>query len=471
MNSIKKTALTASILVALLGSVGCSANQSFIQSASNEVFAASEAAASDLYQNGQNAMNRGDWKKASKYFSDLIKRDTQHTDAALYWYAYSQYHSGKTSSANRSLNKLFKNHKQSQWVSEGKTLQAEILGVDSANSNDDDMKEIALHSLLNSSPERAIPILKKTLSSNNSDDIKEMALFILSQVGTPEARTLIESLALDNSNTQLQKNAIEMLAISGDKKSHEILSNLYNKVTEPEIREAILTGFMIAGDKDKLLQAAKTETNPELRATAAELLGVLGATEALLPLYKNEKSVEVKEQLLEALAMSGDTETLSYIIENEKDESLVINAIELSVIFGNSETFTSLNRTYKNTDNIQIKEAIIESHIIKHNEKGLLALLKEESNPELLETIIEMLGVMESDTSSTALTNFYKSTNNKELKSVVLEAYMIQGNAKRLIEIFRSEKDPQLKKEAASGLAMLNTEESREIMLELLEQE
>lgn len=590
MNPIKTLALAAGILVSLFSSVGCAANSSFIASPSNEVFASSESDASHLYQKGQQAMDKGDWKKASNYFNDLIEQDTKHTDAALYWKAYSLYRAGKKSSANRSLKKLFKGYKDSRWINEGKALQAEIRGVKSADYNDDEMKEIALNSLLHASPDRALPILKKTLSSNNSDDVKEMALFVLSQIGSPEARQMIETLALDNNSGELQKNAIHMLAISGDAKSRNILSNLYNKISDPEIREEILMGFMISGEKDKLLQAAKTESNPELRGSAAELLGQLGAAKELLPLYKNEQSVlvkesiisammisqnssgilyiieneenpellsesiqmlgvmgdaesnkvlaklwkekntpevriaimeawmikgdvdaiadiartvtnkeekiqaieflgitkgrdvlremyktetdhDIKEQLIESLMMTGDLEILNEILENESDDELLGEAINLAAVFGNVDTFEKLTNIYKETSNINIKNAIIESHIVRNNTKGLVKLLKEESEPELLETIIETLGVVNGGASVSALAEFYENSNNSDLKSSVLESFMVQGNADLLIKVFRTEKDPELKREAVKLLSMINTKESRAIMLELLEKE
>jgi len=591
MNQIKKSALTAGIVIALFGSVGCAASNSHLQIAANEVFAASESDASDLYQKGQKAMDRGDWKKASSYFTELSNQGTKHTDAALYWKAYSQYRAGKNSSANRVLNRLFKKHPDSQWLNEARALQSEIRGVDRDNDyNDDEMKEIALNSLLHASPERALPILKKTLASTHSDDVKEMALFILSQMGTAEARQLIETLAQDNTAGELQKNAIHMLAISGDSQSREILANLYNKITDPDTREEILTGFMISGDKEKLLQAAKTESNNDLRGTAAELLGQLGAHAELLPLYKNETSpdvkesiisammmsgnssgieyiieheqnvdllsesiqmlgmmhnndttevlkklwqdrdnsdvreaimeawmlkgdtssieniaqnstskdekiqaieylgvmkgqtilrklysneqdLEVKEQLIESLMMSGDTEILSEIIENETNADLVEEAIHLAAALGKNDVMDKLNKTYQETSNIEIKQAIIESHMIRHNSDGLIQLLKQESNPQLLETVIEMLGVMGNEATSAALESYYNSTDDLDLKSQIIEAFMIQGNAKLLINIFRTEKDPELKRLAVRNLAVMNTKESQALMLELLDKE
>ena len=60
------------------------------------------------------------------------------------------------------------------------SLQAEITG-DTELSESDEMKLIALQSLMHTNSERVIPLIKKTLESDSSAKVKETAMFILSQ--------------------------------------------------------------------------------------------------------------------------------------------------------------------------------------------------------------------------------------------------------------------------------------------------
>jgi hypothetical protein len=51
----------------------------------------------------------------------------------------------------------------------------------------------------------------------------------------------------------------------------------------------------------------------------------------------------------------------------------------------------------------------------------------------------------------------------------VLNALFIQGNAHALVTIARSEKDPQLKKTAVSKLAIMNSKEGNDYLMEILQ--
>jgi hypothetical protein len=50
-----------------------------------------------------------------------------------------------------------------------------------------------------------------------------------------------------------------------------------------------------------------------------------------------------------------------------------------------------------------------------------------------------------------------------------LNAYFLQGNAKALVAIARTEKDPELRKTAVSKLALMNSKEGTEYLMELLQ--
>jgi hypothetical protein len=51
----------------------------------------------------------------------------------------------------------------------------------------------------------------------------------------------------------------------------------------------------------------------------------------------------------------------------------------------------------------------------------------------------------------------------------VLNAYFIQGNAAGLVTVARGEKDPELKKEAVSKLALMHNKEATDYLMEILQ--
>ena len=58
---------------------------------------------------------------------------------------------------------------------------------------------------------------------------------------------------------------------------------------------------------------------------------------------------------------------------------------------------------------------------------------------------------------------------DREVREEVLNAYFIQGNASALVAIARSEKDPELKKTAVSKLALMNSKEGNDYLMEILQ--
>ena len=68
-----------------------------------------------------------------------------------------------------------------------------------------------------------------------------------------------------------------------------------------------------------------------------------------------------------------------------------------------------------------------------------------------------------------ALLAIYAKETDRENKEAVLNSLFIQGNAHALVTIARSEKDPQLKKTAVSKLAIMNSKEGNDYLMELLQ--
>ncbi len=551
-------------------------------------FGNGDSKAKSLYEKGQEAMDRGEWRAAGKAFADLAETDSKHEALALYWQAYALYRGGKNANAIKTLGQLNSNHSDSRWAREGKALQAEITG-NTELSESDEMKLIALQSLMHTNSERVVPLIRKTLESDASPKIKETAIFILSQKRSKQARDLLVEYARSNSDPVLQHKAIEILGMAGDKESRALLGDMYSEITSNDIKSSILNGLMMARDESALLNIARQEqhegllrkaiemlgvirsdqmqslytkdatpyikeaiinglmvarnddaiidiieqendqelmqkaiqilgvirsekgsavmsrmwndnqvsretkeaileswmigrnfeslknaamssTETELKAKAIEMLGVTRQRETLRDMYSQEQDMATREKLMESLMIAGDKEMLNTIIETESDDKVLKQAISMSISFGGEETRAKLSRLYEKTQNNEIKQAIIESHMASRNVDQLIVLLDSETDEALRYKIIEMLAVTRTDKAAGILESEYKRSENLKLKKKILEAYMIMGNARGLVEIFRTEKDPELKRSAVRYLSTMRSKEAQELMLELLEQ-
>ena len=365
------------------------------------------------YQKAMSLLDQSKWESALKQFREIAARFKDKADAAVYWEAYSQSKLGQVGPALTTLSQFKAMYPASRWLNDAQALQLELrqssgqkVAPDSVGG-DEDLKLMALSGLMGSDPERALPILEKTLQGNASGKVKERALFVLSQNDSPTARAIVERIARGSSNPDLQKKALRNIALFGSPKNHELLSGIYASSSDMEVKREILRGFMISGDRERLATAAKSEKTPELRKEAIRQLGVMGDHKTLSELYASESDRQIKGQILQGLFVGGAVDKLIELSRTEKD-------------------------------------------------------------PELQKKAINNLGLTGSDKAGEALIAMYHSSSDRGVKGAVLNALFLQNNGKALVDIARKETNPELKKEAVQKLSLTHTKEGSDFFTELL---
>jgi hypothetical protein len=120
---------------------------------------------------------------------------------------------------------------------------------------------------------------------------------------------------------------------------------------------------------------------------------------------------------------------------------------------------------------MSVKRAIITSYFTSGNVDRMIDIAKTEKDPELRRIAIRNLGTMNRTSganASDALVSIYKSDNSSDIRRQIINSLFIQHNAKALVELARAEKDPELKRELVSKLAIMKAPEATDYMLELL---
>jgi hypothetical protein len=367
----------------------------------------------ELYQRGREALDEDRYDRAASAFDELAKRNGPQTDAALYWKAYAENRQGKRDAALATLADLKHRFPQSRWQKDASALEIEVRQRSGQaprpdTQNDEDLKMLAIQGLMNSDPERALPLLEKVLNGTGTPKEKSKALFVIAQSGSPEARQILGRIASGQSNPELQQKAVEYLGTFGGPDSHKILADVYSKTTDESIKHAILRSYMIAGDKDDLFAAAKAEKNESLRGEAIRQLGLVHGVDELQQLYQKEPSSAVKREILQAFFLAGDSNRLVQAATSEKD-------------------------------------------------------------PELRRTAVRNLGLINSPDSAQALKTIYSKDSDESVRREVLNAYFIQNNATGLVAIARTEKNPDLKREAVSKLSIMHSKEATDYLMEILQ--
>jgi hypothetical protein len=367
----------------------------------------------ELYSDGREALDEDRYDHAAEKFSELVSMNGPQTDAAMYWKAYAENKLGKRDSALATIADLEKKYVQSRWIKDAKALEIEVRQSNGQASNpdiqsDEDLKMLALRGIMQSDPARGVPMVETFLNGPGSPKLKSNALFLLAQNGSSQAREVLAKIAKGQSNPDLQRKAVEYLGMFGGQQSRQTLAEIYASSNDVSVKRAIIRSYMIGGDKEHLLAAAKGEKDPSLRAEAIRQLGIVHAPNELRELYKTETSPEVKKDILQAFFLSGDAKFLAEAAQGEKD-------------------------------------------------------------PEIRRTAIRNLGLVGSADAKEALLAIYAKETDRENKEAVLNALFIQGNAHALVTIARGEKDPGLKKTAVSKLALMNSKEGNDYLMEILQ--
>ena len=374
--------------------------------------ARSEDQETQLYERGTQALDQRRWDRAQSLFDDVVKLKGRRLDGALYWKAYAQNKQGQRAEALATLSTLRSGHPQSRWLKEAAALDVEVRqasgqSVSPEKTDGEELKLIAINSLLHTDSEKALPMLEKFLQGSQPPKLKERALFVLSQSSSPRGREIVAGIARGNANPELQMQALKYLGLFGGKESRQVLADIYGSSASVEVKKAILRSFMVAGEKERVLAAAKGETVPELRREAIRQLGVMGAQPEIWQLYQSETVVENKKELLRAMFISGNAEKLLELARTEKDAGLRKSAIR-------------------------------------------------------------NLGTMGENKSGEALVTMYASEKEPDISKEIIQALFLQQNAKALVDIARKETDSELKKSAAQKLSLMNSKEGTEYFMDLL---
>ncbi len=367
----------------------------------------------ELYDDGREALDEDRYDRAEAKFDQLAQMNGPQTDAALYWKAYAQNRLGKKAAALATISELKTKYAQSRWKKDAEALEIEVRqatgpAAHPESQNDDDLKMLAIQGLMNSEPERAMPLLEKVLNGSGSPKEKSKALFVLAQSGSPQGREIIARIAKGQSNPELQRKAVEYLGLFGGPESHKTLAEIYSSSGDASVRRAILRSYMISGDRERLFAAAKSEKDESVRREAIRQLGLVHGTSELEQLYQAESSSEIRREILQAFFLAGDAKRLVAAAQGEKD-------------------------------------------------------------PDLRRTAIRNLGLVHSDESAKALQTIYAKETDRGVKEEVLNAYFLQGNAAAIVAIARNEKDPELKRVAVQKLSLMHSKEATDYLMEILQ--
>jgi hypothetical protein len=352
-----------------------------------------EAREEQVYRSATTAMNGEQWQNAIDQFSQI---KGSKADGAAYWKAYAQNKLGQKAAALETIAALLRQYPRSSWINDAKVLEIEIHGAAgqagaSVAQSDENLKLIAINSLMNMDPERAVPLLQQLLTGTQSMQVKERALFVLSQSGSERAQDLMARIARGEVQPDLQTKAIQNLGISGKRK---LLSDIYASSSSAEAKRAALKAMGIGGARDELLAAARSERDAQLRRDAINGLAIAGGREQLRQLYKETTDPQTKRDLIHSAVVTGDSEFLVSSVQSESDPEIKREALQTLGVSGGQNNAAFLANIYTSEKDVRIREAAINGLFVSGSAHELVELAKKETDPEMKRRLVSKLSIM-----------------------------------------------------------------------------
>jgi len=270
------------------------------------------------YASGMKAMDEGRWNDALKSFDQVAAAQGDRSEAALYWKAYSLEKLGRKDDAQATCDQLVAADPQSTWSPECMALRLEAgihVHIDEAkmqadmaksmakmNMNlgnmevrlgdmdmdldemgdsgqphdpNDDLKLLALSSLMRQEPAKALPILRDFIESKRPVELRRRALFVLGHSKAPGAQELLTEIATKGGDPVLQRAAVQTLATMRGKAAAAELVKIYKSSTDHGVERAAVNGLFIAGDAAGLVELARAEKDMEMKRDIVSQLALM----------------------------------------------------------------------------------------------------------------------------------------------------------------------------------------------------
>jgi tetratricopeptide (TPR) repeat protein len=239
----------------------------------------------ELYAKGTAALDTARYEKALEAFAEAAALKGLKEDSALYWKAFSEYKAQAMQSALESLKQMQARHPDSRWLEQALALEFEVKGamgkpVSPAATPDEELKLLALDSLLHTDSEQALPMLEKMINGPQPVHLKRRALFVVSQSKSPRAKEILASVAKGSSGPDLQLEALRYLRVSGGAEDKKLLSDIYVASKDQDVKRRVVDALAAQGDAKALVDMARKETDPEMRKRIVERLSRMKEKEA-----------------------------------------------------------------------------------------------------------------------------------------------------------------------------------------------
>lgn len=275
----------------------------------------------------------------------------------------------------------------------------------------------------------------------------------------------------NQSDDDLKLVAIMSMQHASPEEAGPILEQVLQGTASPQVKERALYVLALSNSpraREVLITIAKGGGTPELQSRAIQYLGIHGGREsraALADVYAASNDVDIKRRILRAFMISGEKDRLLTAAQTEKDPELRSTAVEQLGVMGAHDALWQL---YQKETDLDVKRQILRAMFVGGNATKLIEIARTEKNPELRLAAVRNLGIMGDTKAGDALVQIYGSDSNQAIRKAAVQALFVQGNSAALVSLARKEQDPAMKKALVERLSHMDDKIARAYMLELL---
>jgi HEAT repeat protein len=184
---------------------------------------------------------------------------------------------------------------------------------------DSDLRIQALHRLMRTDADKAIPILKEIAFQTDNPGTARRAVFVLAQSERSDARETVVQVA-QSGPTPVRVAAVRELGRFGGLNASGILLTVYPKA-DLAVKRQVLKSLGERSERTALMTIAQSEMDRDLRTRAILTLGQAGGNQELSLLY-TKFGVEFKRPIIQGLFNARAVDELIRLAERERDQTV-----------------------------------------------------------------------------------------------------------------------------------------------------
>lgn len=209
-------------------------------------------------------------------------------------------------------------------------------------------------------------------------------------------------------------------------------------------------------------QGGKLPEDEELKLYALQML-MMNDPERAEPLLKKYiaegKSDQLREKAMFILLQHPDaanSDVLGSALDQATNVQLKISAVRLLGMLGDEKSRALLDKAYRESDDNTFKHMIIQSYMMHGNAQRLADIARNEKDPGLKRQAVQMLGVTGE---IERIRDLYNETEDREIRRAMMQGFALAGDGEMIFDILEKEKDPEMRRAAVQHLIMVDAPE------------